>query len=955
MRGRRPNLRPARRLSLLVRFAIISFVLLLAVGVVLGRWFGHIQEQRALDDGVRAAELVAQAAIQPKLTPDAFDGGFRPLDAALRAELDAQIGRATGTGSLVRVKVWNAQHWIVYSDNSRLIGRWFVGDPALDQALAGTTNSLITDLSRPEEMEERAEEHGRLLAVYVPLRVDDSGLFTNDGTGTVVGAFEIYVPYGPIATALAHDLRLLWISLAAGLVALYLGLFRLVARASSKLRRQAAVNEHQATHDHLTGLPNRQQLVTELQRMLDRRHGTKYVALALVDIDRFKEINDALGHPSGDAVLISIAERFRVQMPDAVVARIGGDEFAIAADHLPHAQASLAVATRIEEVLHDPFEVAGISVSVRPSIGIALGPDDGRTAEELLQHADVAMYVAKREGSVRRLYSRNLDHYSPDRLQLAGELRDAIAEANGEVHLAFQPKLDLRTDEISGVECLVRWKHPQRGFVPPAEFLPIIENTELIAPLTWLVLDQALATCASWHRHGIETTMAVNISARTIGSPELYDRVAAALEQHGLPPAALELELTESALLGDHHLAAANVARLRELGVGIAIDDFGTGYASIGYLTTMPISAVKIDGSFVDRMFSDEASAAVVNFSLGLGKQLGLVVVAEGIEDESTLEELRRLGCDQGQGYFISRPLGSTEFLHWLLAWSTRHLTPRDVAPELADRFLASQPSYRGPGTHRPAGSAHDAHDTDDGGAGERGTGVRTLVGVGAAVGAAITGEVAVSPYDLTSAPPLAPFTLASTPYAMPVPPEAAVLAAERATVRMPLTVPPVLEPPVLEPPVLEPPSLEAPVLEAAAPTEPVHDDHVLDDEVWGVFEGDEGELAEPAITPVRADLTGPAALGRPDPSVASATGPTTGEPARTGPAPSWPSISLNPLGRAPSAPRTAADSLPSMSLRLPPPPTLAPPVSPDGTDRAVGTDGTDDTEHTDGTTEVES
>jgi EAL domain-containing protein (putative c-di-GMP-specific phosphodiesterase class I) len=290
-------------------------------------------------------------------------------------------------------------------------------------------------------------------------------------------------------------------------------------------------------------------------------------------------------------------------------------------------------------------------------------------------------------------------------------LRDAIAEANGEVHLAFQPKLDLRTDEISGVECLVRWKHPQRGFVPPAEFLPIIENTELIAPLTWLVLDQALATCASWHRHGIETTMAVNISARTIGSPELYDRVAAALEQHGLPPAALELELTESALLGDHHLAAANVARLRELGVGIAIDDFGTGYASIGYLTTMPISAVKIDGSFVDRMFSDEASAAVVNFSLGLGKQLGLVVVAEGIEDESTLEELRRLGCDQGQGYFISRPLGSTEFLHWLLAWSTRHLTPRDVAPELADRFLASQPSYRGPDAHR---HAHDADDADD-------------------------------------------------------------------------------------------------------------------------------------------------------------------------------------------------------------------------------------------------
>lgn len=681
MRVRRPTRRRTRRLSLLVRFAIISFVLLLAVGLVLGRWLGSIQRERSLDDAVKRAQIVAEGAFQANLTPADLQQDFLPISPETRQQLDDFIGAAIDADSLVRLKVWNAQHWIVYSDNPVLTGRWFPGDEGLARALDGEINSDVTDLSRPEEMEER--DFGQLLAVYVPLR-ETAGQFSGD-TGTVVGAFEIYVPYAPVAAAIADDTRTLYLALAIGLAVLYLALFRLVAGASRRLRLQAQENAHQATHDALTDLPNRRQLILDLQSMLDRRYGSKYVALALVDIDHFKEINDALGHPSGDTVLQAIADRFREQMPDATVARIGGDEFAIAAENLPHAQAALAVATRIEDVLHAPFEVAGISVSVRPSIGIAMGPDDGRDADELLQHADVAMYVAKRTGSVKRLYSRNLDHYSPDRLSLAGELRDAIATASGEVHLAFQPKLDLRSDEVRGVECLVRWKHPQRGFVPPAEFLPIIENTELIAPLTWFVLDQALSTCASWRRHGLEIQMAVNISARTIGSPELYDRVVAALDAHGLPPSALELELTENALLGDHSLAAENVSRFRELGVSIAIDDFGTGYASIGYLTTMPISAVKIDRSFVDNMFSDPAAAAVVNFSLGLGQQLGLEVVAEGIEDEPTLEELRRLGCDTAQGYFISRPLGATEFLHWLLAWSTRHLTPRDVAPEIDD------------------------------------------------------------------------------------------------------------------------------------------------------------------------------------------------------------------------------------------------------------------------------
>lgn len=839
MRVRRPTMRRTKRLSLLSRFAIISFVLLVAVGLVLGRWLGAIQRERVLDDGRKNASIVAEAAAQPLLDPVDLLQDFVPIDDAKRQELDDSIGRAISADGIVRLKVWNAQHWIVWSDNPKLVGRWFTGDPALERALAGETNSLITDLTRPEEMEE--QDFGRLLAVYVPIRQDvATGQFTTDGTGQVIGAFEIYVPYAPIAQALAEDLRTLYLSLAIGLVVLYLALFRLVAGASKRLRVQAALNAHQATHDLLTDLPNRRQLVDELQGMLDRRYGSKFVGLALLDVDRFKEINDALGHPSGDAVLQMIAQRFREQMPDTVVARIGGDEFAIAAENLPHAQAALALASRIEAVLHEPFEVAGISVSVRPSIGIALGPDDGRSADELLQHADVAMYVAKRTGSVKRLYSRNLDHYSPDRLSLAGELRDAIANATGDVHLAFQPKLDLRTDEITGVECLVRWKHPERGFVPPGEFLPIIENTELIAPLTWLVLDQALSTCATWRRHGLEIQMAVNISARTIGQPELYDRVVAALDTYGLPPSALELELTESALLGDHTVAAENVTRFRELGVSIAIDDFGTGYASIGYLTTMPISGLKIDRSFVDNMFSDPAAAAVVNFSLGLGQQLGLQIVAEGIEDEATLDEMRRLGCHTAQGYFISRPLGATEFLHWLLAWSTRHLQPRDIAPELDD------PQPLDPDVPGYGGSPYE------------------LVGAGA--------PTAPTPYGSS---PYAPAPMTSSPMASSPMTAGPMTTSPMAPAPQPLTAPPVFD--------LD----ELIGSSAAAVTEPRVEPPV---EQWTPREPD-----LPATPPSAAELMG----GHPTIGDTASVATTLQMPA----APSAPALPVTPPSSAPQMP----------------------------------------------------
>jgi diguanylate cyclase (GGDEF)-like protein len=684
-----------RRPSLLVRFALISLILLVAVGLVLGRRLADMQRERSLADAVSSAQIVARAGIQPLLTPDDLQRDFLPIDVASRARLDQALTSSISQDGIVRLKIWNEQHWIVYSDNPLLVGRWFAGDDGLQESLRGVVSSEITDLSGAENLEER--DFGRLLAVYVPMRVDQTGEFTSDESGRVVGSFEIYVPHGPIAAGIADDTRTLYVALSVGFLVLYLGLFRLVSGASKRLRRQANENAFQATHDALTGLPNRIQLLTDVARLIDQRQPDELVALVLVDLDRFKDINDTLGHPSGDRLLQAVALRLAGELGQADVARIGGDEFVIAAGKLLDLDAVAALAESVTLLLDEPFTIDNVNLVVRGSAGVAVAPLHGQTAEELLQRADTAMYVAKRSGIGHQIWAPEFDRSSPERLGLAAELRGAIS--SGQISMVFQPKVHLATDTVTSVEALVRWKHPQRGLVSPGEFLPIIENTELIGPLTWEVLDQSLASAANWRRMGLEIQVAVNLSARTVGSPELVERVRRALAKHDLPASALELELTESALLGDHGRATHNLERLRDMGVSIAVDDFGTGYASIAYLTTMPISVLKIDQSFIAPMLTDQTAAAVVGFSLSLAEQLGLRVVAEGIEDDDVLEELRRRGCTYGQGYLFTRPLPPHDFIAWLLKWNTRWLHVPDSPASLMD--TAEVPMIT-PGMSRP-------------------------------------------------------------------------------------------------------------------------------------------------------------------------------------------------------------------------------------------------------------
>jgi len=423
-----------------------------------------------------------------------------------------------------------------------------------------------------------------------------------------------------------------------------------------------------ATTDMLTGLPNRALLHDRLRETLaaTSRDGssTAPLALLLLDLDRFKWINDTLGHHVGDAVLTRVAEALRgaVRRTDTV-ARLGGDEFAVL---LPGADASdaEAVARTIQSALDAPIVVEGQALSVGGSIGIALSPIHGMTVAPLFQHADVAMYEAKRAGLGYAAYNPQLDHQDAARLALVSDLRGAIAA--GALVLHYQPKVAVQSRQAHEVEALVRWPHPDHGLIPPDRFIPLAEQTGLIVPLTTWVLREALRQCRVWLDAGLVVQAAVNLSLRNLRDPHLVETVEDALRRHGMPPACLRLELTESVVMIDVEETQATLVRLASLGVRLSIDDFGTGYSSLAYLSRLPVDELKIDRSFARRLTTDASDKTIVASTIGLGHSLGLSVVAEGVEDARTWALLQQLGCDVGQGYHIARPLPAAEATAWL-------------------------------------------------------------------------------------------------------------------------------------------------------------------------------------------------------------------------------------------------------------------------------------------------
>jgi len=643
------------RPSLLEKFALVGVVPIVALGVVLGYYLKQKIEQRALANAREVAVLTSEVGLLPHLAPADLEHG---LSAERERALDAALANSSVGDKIARIKVWNLDRRIVYSDAKDAIGRRFPPADDLDEAFAGKVSSDISHLDDAENVDERNLKLGEALEIYVPLRFQRNA--------KPAGAFEMYLPYKPIAASIASDTRTAYLLLLAGLGLLYAALFRIVAGASKRLRHQAEENRHQALHDGLTGLPNRTLFRDRVhQALLAGKRDETLAAVMLIDLDRFKDVNDTLGHQSGDLLLRALGPRLRGALRESdTVARLGGDEFGVLLPRVSDSTAAVQLAQVLSKALREPFEVDELVLETEASIGIALFPEHGENVDTLLRRADVAMYLAKEANVGIELYAVERDHYSPARLGLLAELRRAIEQ--GELVLHYQPKASLEDGRVHSVEALVRWQHPERGLLPPVEFVQFAEHTGLMRPLTLYVLDRALEQCARWRSEGIVLGLAVNLSARDLCDVALPMEVAELLEKWHVEPCLLELEVTESTILADPLRARAVLTRLGELGVRIAIDDFGSGYTSLGYLKRLPIDVLKIDKSFVLGMAGDESDAVIVRSAIDLGHNLGLEVVAEGVESNAIWRNLAGLGCDVAQGFYLARPMPSDTLVGWL-------------------------------------------------------------------------------------------------------------------------------------------------------------------------------------------------------------------------------------------------------------------------------------------------
>ena len=509
----------------------------------------------------------------------------------------------------------------------------------LGQALGGTVASeLVT-----------AEVKGaptKVFRAYAPFRLEDGS----------VGVLVVDKDYGPIAAAARRAAITVAVVLEGVLLALWLCLFPIMRSVTRRMNRQLDTIAHQALHDDLTGLANRTQFGQRLDEALEAEDGEeKALTVFFIDLERFKEVNDALGHDWGNELLTVVAARLDDVVGEReLVARLGGDEFGVLSERATDETAALAVAERLRSAIALPCEIAGVSLEVQGSIGIAIAPEHGTTRDELLRRADIAMYAAKRIGAPQ-VFSPSLDDNSPLRLAMTGELRRAIEGC--ELVVLYQPQVDLREGIVRGAEALVRWRHPTRGFLAPEAFLAAAEQGGLMRNLTRYVLNESLLQLRAWRSTGMEIDLAVNVSARDLADARFPDEVAHALAEHGVEPSWLELEVTESVLLSDRVRTSRMLERLVEQGVRIAIDDFGVGYSSLGQLKTLPAKVLKIDRSFVSSMESDQSDAAIVASTIELAHRLGLEVIAEGVETPAHLARLRAAGCDIGQGHLLGRPL----------------------------------------------------------------------------------------------------------------------------------------------------------------------------------------------------------------------------------------------------------------------------------------------------------
>ncbi|MCU1427824.1 MAG: putative Diguanylate cyclase/phosphodiesterase [Actinomycetia bacterium] len=503
------------------------------------------------------------------------------------------------------------------------------------------------------------ERRGYREAIVMPLH----------GENSVVGTLCVADRMGAVRTFDESDAQLL------ETVANHAGVALQKGRLIDQLR-------HEALHDALTGLPNRVFLRHRLREAMQRQASGESIGVAamIMDLNRFKEVNDTLGHQQGDDLLVDVSQRLVAALrPGATVARLGGDEFAVLLPDAFDPDDVVEVARELLAALERPFLLEDITLDVGASIGVALAPEHAADSSELLKCADLAMYAAKATGVGICMYDSGLDHGSPQDLALLGELRQGIAR--GELTVHVQPKAQLRTGDVAAVEALVRWEHPYRGTLLPDAFVPAAERSDLIRPLTLSVLSMGVAACAAWRAAGHNIGVAVNVSARSLLDMGLPDDIATLLADHGVPAHLLTIELTESSVMTDPVRTIELLMRLHDMGVRLSVDDFGTGYSSLSYLKRLPVDEVKIDRGFVTDMQHSADDTMIVRSIIDLGANLSLSVVAEGVEDLQTWQALGKFGCEYAQGYHLSGPLPLEAFLPWLDRYeAARELaTPRSA------------------------------------------------------------------------------------------------------------------------------------------------------------------------------------------------------------------------------------------------------------------------------------
>ena len=661
---------PRRRVPLMMSFGVVSLTLTVALYVVLDVRIRQSVAARSVATLTQTTQSALAITINTLLSGPAYGTGGIP---ATGAQQQAQAGAISASArtlvansDIVAVEAVLSDGTVIGGANAPPVGTKLPSDAGFRAALTGvkhvrmiaTESSSATAVERP------------LLRRYGDLLVLEQGVRLTPG-GPILAMVRSYAELGPTRRQAAADNRSIAWVLALGLLVFWLALYRIVVSASRSLTRHARANTYLATHDALTGLPNRELLRDRTERavLASRRSGSR-VALLLMDLDRFREINDTFGHPIGDLLLSEISSRIQAQLRDSdTVARVGGDEFVVMLPDLRSAEMAFVIAEKLIAAVQQPFVLDDATVDIDGSIGLATTPDDGADFDELLQHADIAMYLAKHDSLGVAAYAPELDVHSPARLTVLTDLRRAV-ERPDEIVVYYQPQADLATGEITGVEALVRWRHPERGMIPPDEFVPLAENTGIIRPLTWRVLRAALEQNHQWAQAGLRLRVSVNISARSLLDAGFTDNVGRLLTETGVPAERLELELTETTIVANPDRPRDILQDLAARGIGLSIDDFGTGYSSMARLKNLPVDEIKIDRSFVSNMNADPSDAAIVRSILELARSLHLSVVAEGVETADVRRQLADLGCTTMQGYFLSRPLPADEFSRWM---TTKH------------------------------------------------------------------------------------------------------------------------------------------------------------------------------------------------------------------------------------------------------------------------------------------